>query len=278
MSEFQSVAIADVQKYWDERPCNVRHSPRSIGSREYFEEVEARKYLVEPHIPEFASFDSWKDKKVLELGCGIGTDTIRFARAGAQVTAVDLSEQSLALARRRAEIYGISDRIRFYQANGEELSQVVPVETYDLAYSFGVVHHTPHPDRAVAELRKYLAPGSTLKLMVYHRYAWKVLWIALRFGRGQFWKLSELIARHSEAQTGCPVTYAYSRTQARSLVEAQGFRVQDIGVDHIFPYRIPDYLEYRYVRNWYWRWMPDRFFRALERRFGWHLCITAKAV
>ena len=92
--------------------------------------------------------------------------------------------------------------------------------------------------------------------MVYHRRSWKVLWILLSYGRGRFWHLEEIVARHSEAQTGCPVTYTYSRDQARRLIEAAGFRVTDLRTDHIFPYRIADYVQYRYVREWYFRWMP----------------------
>ena len=78
--------------------------------------------MVESHIPGFADFKRWKGKKVLEIGCGIGTDTINFARHGAQVTAVDLTEKSLELARQRARVFGLEDRIRFIQANAEELS------------------------------------------------------------------------------------------------------------------------------------------------------------
>src|SRR5256884_1124852 len=144
---FTEVEIARVRDYWNERPCNIRHSTAPVGTKEYFDEVEARKYFVEYHIPGFAEFARWRGKKVLEIGCGIGTDTINFARSGAQVTAVDLSEESLDLARRRAEVYGLDDRIAFRHANAEELTNVVPVEPYDLVYSFGVIHHTPRPER-----------------------------------------------------------------------------------------------------------------------------------
>ena len=52
--------IEAVQAYWDARPCNIRHSPKPVGSREYFDEVEARKHFVEPHIPGFAQFKRWQ--------------------------------------------------------------------------------------------------------------------------------------------------------------------------------------------------------------------------
>ena len=270
-------SIADVQQYWDARPCNIRHSTKPVGSKEYFDEVEARKYLVEPHIPAFAEFERWKGKRVLEVGCGIGTDSINFARAGAQLTAVELSGESLRIAAQRADVMGVADRIRFVQGNAEELTSVLDDGPYDLVYSFGVVHHTLHPDRALAEMRALMAPGGTLKLMVYHRRSWKVFWIVAALGQGRVWKTDELVAEHSEAETGCPVTFSYTRSGGRELVENSGFRVRDLRVDHVFPYRIRDYVEYRYVREPYFRWMPEPLFRAFERRFGWHLLVTAEA-
>ena len=274
---FEQVPVEQVRAYWNARPCNIRHSQKPVGTKEYFDEVEQRKYLVEPHIPAFAEFERWQGKKVLEIGCGIGTDTMNFARAGAQVTAVDLSEQSLAVARQRAQVFGLADRIRFHQANAEELSQHVPVEAFDLIYSFGVIHHTPHPDRVLEQLRRYTHPGTELKVMVYHRHSWKVLWIVLSYGKGRFWKLDELVAKYSEAQTGCPVTYAYTRRSGRRWLERAGYRVTRVSADHVFPYSIPEYVKYRYRVVWYFRWMPRWLFRAFERRFGWHLLLQARA-
>ena len=84
------------------------------------------------------------------------------------------------------------------------------------------------------------------------------------------------MARNSEAQTGCPVTYTYTRREARELLERHGYQVKEVRVEHIFPYRIADYLHYRYIPVWYFRLMPRALFRWLERRLGWHLCLTAE--
>ncbi len=274
---FEQVPIEEVKEYWNQRPCNIRHSPEPVGTREYFDQVEARKYFVEPHIPGFAEFGRWKGNKVLEIGCGIGTDTINFARHGAQVTAVELSGESLKMACKRAEVFGLQDRINFFQGDSEQLAEFVEPEPYDLVYSFGVIHHSPHPERIVDQMRRFVAPGGTVKIMVYHRYSWKAFWILLTYGKGKFWRWPELIARYSEAQTGCPITYTYSRKQGRELLESRGFHVTELSAEHIFPYRIADYKEYRYEKTWYFKLMPQAVFRWLERNFGWHLCLTAEA-
>jgi 2-polyprenyl-3-methyl-5-hydroxy-6-metoxy-1,4-benzoquinol methylase len=276
MKAFGHSPIEAVKNFWNSRPCNIRHSSKPLGTREYFDEVESRKYFVEQHIPHFAQFDLWRGKKVLEIGCGIGTDTINFARHGASVTAVDLSEKSLEVARKRAEVFGMTDRIRFCSGNAEELMSFVPADTYDLIYSFGVIHHTPHPERVLQQIHHYTRPGSIIKIMVYHRCSWKVLSILLSYGKGQFWRLNDLIAKHSEAQTGCPVTYTYTRQEGRNLLELNGFHIKELYVEHIFPYRIADYAQYRYMKVWYLRYLPHPLFRCLEKRFGWHLCITAE--
>jgi len=276
MQRFDQVSIEQVRDFWNRRPCNIRHSPGSVGTREYFDEVEARKYFVESHIRRFAQFERWRDKKILEIGCGIGTDTLNFARHGAAVTTLDLSARSLEIAHRRAELYGLQDRIQFFQGDAEELTKFIPVEQYDLIYSFGVIHHTPHPERVIEQMRSFVKPGGTVKLMVYHRYSWKVFWILLMYGKGQFWRLPELVARYSEAQEGCPVTLTFTKRELMELLARYGFGVTDIWVDHIFPYRISDYLQYRYVKVWYFRWLPPKFFRWLESCLGWHLCVTAE--
>lgn len=270
-----AAALERVREYWDSRPCNIRHSPLPVGTREYFDQVEARKYIVEPHIPVFANFDRWHSKKVLEIGCGIGTDTVNFARAGADVIACDLSMASLDLAKQRAALYGLD--IRFFQADAERLAEnFAPEHTFDLIYSFGVIHHSPHPDEILRQAAQLLKPRGELRVMIYHRRSWKVAWIIARYGLGRFWKAEQLVAKHSEAQTGCPITYTYTRRSAREMFEAAGFEVTRMSVDHIFPYRIRDYVKYRHIKTWYWRLVPAPMMRWLERRFGWHLLVTAR--
>jgi hypothetical protein len=86
--------------------------------------------------------------------------------------------------------------------------------------------------------------------------------------------MDELVAAHSEAQTGCPVTYLYSRAQLRALLT--GFRLEEVAIEHIFPYRVRDYVRYRYVEAWPVRLLPRSAFRSLEHAVGWHLCVTAR--
>lgn len=277
MKTFIQVPIKKVKNYWDKRPCNIKHSSARIGTKKYFNEVEKRKYFVEPHILGFAEFNKWKGENILEIGCGIGTDTINFARDGTNVTAIDISSESLAIASERAYIFKLNN-IRFYEGNAEELQKILPKEprTYDLIYSFGVIHHTPHPERVIQQISYYSHPGTILKIMIYYRYSWKVLWILLTYSYGAFWNLKKLIAKYSEAQTGCPITYTFTKREIKKLLNKYGFEIKGMGVDHIFSYKIPDYKQYKYKKVWCFRYLPKFIFRWLEKKFGWHLCITAE--
>lgn len=242
-------SIAEVQQYWNSRPCNVRHSRAPIGSEAWSNEVTWRKYFIEPHIKEFAEFSLWRDKRVLEIGCGIGTDTLEFRKAGADIDAVDVSAHSLYLARKRSDAH-------FYCFNAEDR---LPMGLYDLIYSFGVLHHTPHPERVLQGARRRMAPNGELRIMLYAK-----------------WSIKHLFSQQPEAQAGCPIAKFYTAREARNLLEGNGFKVQSIEKAHIFPWRISDYIEHNYVKEWYYRWMPKRLFAWLERRLGHHLLIVCR--
>ena len=182
--------IDDVKKYWDDRPCNVRHSDKQIGTKQYFDEVERKRYTAEPHIPAFADFPRWKGKKVLEIGCGLGTEAINFAKHGADYTGTDLSIESLTLAQKRFKVY--NQEGRFFQGNSENLSSFLNVEKYDLIYSFGVIHHSPNPNLIIDQIYKYMDDSTILKIMLYAKNSWKNYMIDAELDQ-------------PEAQYGCPI-------------------------------------------------------------------------
>lgn len=256
-------SIETVTEYWDQRPCNLRHSAAERGSRQYFDEVEQRRYFVEPHIPAFAQFDRWQGRRVLEVGCGIGTDGANFSRAGADYTGVDVSEASLTLARQRFNLFQLPGR--FIRANGEDMAAALEPASFHLVYSFGVIHHTPHPNAVVRQIRRLMRADGEFRLMLYAKDSWKDAMI-------------EAGLDQPEAQAGCPIAFTYTRQQVHDLLEPAGLHVVSIIQDHIFPYVIEDYVRYEYRLQPWFATMPQEMFRALQRRFGWHLLIVARPV
>jgi ubiquinone/menaquinone biosynthesis C-methylase UbiE len=257
------VNIEDVKTFWDERPCNVRHSKSLLGSIEYFNEVEQRKYFVEPHIPFFANFNQWKGLKVLEVGCGIGTDAVNFARAGAQYTGIELSNISLGLTKKRFEVFNLSGRL--LEGNAEELDKIFGSEKFDLVYSFGVLHHTPSLNAALLQIANLMHENSIFKMMVYAKHSWKNAMISAGLDQ-------------PEAQYGCPIANTYSEAEITLELERVGLGRAVIKQDHIFPYVVERYKNYEYeVQPWF-KAMSKEMFRALETSLGWHLLVEARKI
>ena len=251
--------IDNVKDYWNNRPCNIRHSNSPVGTKEYFEQVSERKYKVEPHIKEFSGFKNWKGKKVLEVGCGIGTTAVSFAQNGANYTGIELSEESLNLTRQRFETYGLNGH--FYLGNAEKLSSIVPVEKYDLIYSFGVIHHSPNPDKIVDEVKKYMSTNSEFRLMLYAKNSWKNIMINAELDQ-------------PEAQSGCPIAFTYTHDEIRSLLK--DYNIVEISQDHIFPYIIEKYIKYEYELEPWFNSMSQEMIDALNKALGWHTLVKAK--
>lgn len=249
-----------VKDYWDSRPCNIKHSLKQIGTVEYFNEVEQRRYFVEPHIIEFAKFDNWADRLVLEVGCGIGTDAVNFARNGAIYTGIELSNASLALAQKRFELFKLKGT--FLNGNVEELDKILGDVKYDLIYSFGVLHHTPNIRLALKKIHKYCNKNTNIKIMVYAKNSYKQ-------------KMIEAGLDQPEAQFGCPIANTYEKQEIIEILNETGFKTTSISQCHIFPYQIEPYKKYSYIKQPWFETMPKDIFQVLEKNFGWHLLIDA---
>jgi SAM-dependent methyltransferase len=152
---------------------------------------------------------------VLEIGCGAGTDLCEFARAGAHVTAVDITAAAIDLTGRRLAAEGLSGRVLHY--DGRQF----PFDpgSFDLVYSFGVLHHTPFVDDLLAGIHRVLAPHGELKMMVYHRYSllyhFSILYLRQwKQERGTISR-EDALSRYSEFRSGCPYTRVLSPGEVR---------------------------------------------------------------
>jgi 2-polyprenyl-3-methyl-5-hydroxy-6-metoxy-1,4-benzoquinol methylase len=260
-------SIEEIKEYWNRRPCNIRHSNKELFTPDYFNEVEERKYFVEPHIPGFANFSQWKNKRVLEIGCGIGTDAVNFVRAGAIYTGIELSTTSLDITRTRLTVMGLEGRATLKNINAESLDDLLTLlppdgEKFDLIYSFGVIHHSACPERILDNCSKLIKPGvGVCKIMLYATDSWKNF-------------LIEEGISQPEAQNGCPMAKTYTQHEIREILSSIGFTNIDIMQTHIFPYKVDKYVQYIYEKEDWFKCMPPELFSILEKRLGWHLCIT----
>lgn len=242
-----------VRAHWEADPCGAKLADAEPGTAEFYAEVERTRYELEPFIPAFAEFDRWSGKDVLEIGVGLGTDFTRFVRAGANAHGVDLTQAAIDLVRHRLELEQLSADIRVGDAERLPFDDA----SFDLVYSWGVLHHTPDTRRALAEVRRVLRPGGEARIMLYSRRSWVALGVWLRYGvaRGhvlQSW--SDLLSRHMES----PGTKAYTQTELAALLS---------GFDDV-----------RYER---WVTPYDRRVGGLLAsmtgpRFGWFVGITAR--
>jgi SAM-dependent methyltransferase len=154
-----------VRVFWQEHPCGNKFADAPPGSRRFYELVERHRYQKEWHIPAAAGFDQTNHLRVLEIGCGLGTDGAQFAKAGADYTGIDLTDAAVDLARRRFELFDLKGTFRV--ADAEQLD--FPNDSFDLVYSHGVLHHTPDTQAAVREIHRVLRPGGRAVVMLYHR-------------------------------------------------------------------------------------------------------------
>jgi SAM-dependent methyltransferase len=251
-----------IKRYWNAQPCNVKHGKAEPGTLEFFQEVSARRYRVEPHIPEFAGFHLWQGQRVLEIGPGIGSDAAEFARAGAEYYAIDYSEESVKLARTRFDVEGLEGEFRCGDAsNADSYSNLPPM---DLVYSYGVIHHFPAIDNIIKNVHAVLAPGGEFRFMVYAKNSWKQAMI--NKGLDQY-----------EAQAGCPYAKSYTKDDIYSLLGPQ-FEVLRLRQDHCFMYNVEQYKQGNYELEPWFAAMPEPMREAVREYLGWHLLVKARKI
>ncbi|HEX8064960.1 MAG TPA: class I SAM-dependent methyltransferase [Thermoleophilaceae bacterium] len=215
---------AEVREFWEEEPCGTEHGEAPEGSPEFFAQVERRRYELEPFIPDYAGFAGSRGRKVLEIGVGMGSDFVRWARAGADAHGVDLTEHAIELTRTRLAHEGLTADLR--RADAERL----PFEdgTFDRVYSWGVLHHTPDTDRAVREAIRVTRPGGELCVMLYARISWVAfgMWArhALLAGR-PFRSLADVLYHHMESLG----TTAYTKRELRRMFAG----VDEVRIDKV---------------------------------------------
>jgi len=217
-----------VQSFWDRKPCGSAHATAPEGTLDYFRQVERKRYHLEPFIEEYADFESTRGKRVLEIGVGLGTDFVRFARAGAEVFGVDLTERSVSLVRDRLALEGLDGDVQVGDAES------LPFEdgTFDVVYSWGVLHHTPDPAQAIREAVRMVRPGGRLCVMLYARRSWVAfgLWARYALLRGRPGRsLSWAVANHMESAG----TRAYLPSEIPELFgRLPGLRVEHVGTPY----------------------------------------------
>jgi len=283
-----------VRTFWQAHPCGTKFSDAEIGTRAFFERIEAHRYEKEWHIPAAANFANTRGLKVLEIGCGLGTDGAQFAKAGADYTGVDLTNAAIELARKRFQLFGLTGK--FQVADAENLD--FPDESFDVVYSHGVLHHTPDIDAAVQEIRRVLKPGGRAIVMLYHRgsYNYRIgIRVLRRAGAGLLKtdtgiKLINVLTgeptealqeraammRATNGETsadqllnestdgaGNPLARVYSRREARQLFK-------DFSKVELRAY----FLNKRFIPI-VGNLLPRSIESALASRWGWHLWIYA---
>jgi SAM-dependent methyltransferase len=240
-----------VREYWNTHIHDLEISDHPPGTPGFFADLDQYHFEKLHHLLELIHFDEWKGKDVLDVGCGAGVEVVRFARAGARVTGVDIAESAIALARQNVQQQGLSARLEV--ADGEHLPYADG--SFDLVFAHGVVQYTGD-DRAMAtEIHRVLRPGGLAVFQGYNRISWLH---ALS-------KVMKTPLEHEDA----PVLKRYSAGEFRALLSP--FK----SVQLVFE-RFP--VKSRLHKGWKGTAFNTFFVgtfnalpRAWVRRFGWHL-------
>ncbi len=251
MSPSGAPTTADVRQYWNEHIHDLEITSHPAGTPGFFSDLDQYHFEKLHHLLRLVDFDGYRGRRVLEVGCGAGTDLVRFAKGGALVSGVDLSASAIALARRNFEQQGLQADLR--EADAEHLP--FDDNTFDLVYAHGVVQYTLKPQALVDECRRVLKPGGEAIFQVYNRVSWL----------NALSKLMKVRLEHEDA----PVLLKYSAGEFRALLAA--FRDVRI-VEERFPVKSRLHGGWKgLLFNTFFVGTFNALPRSLVRRFGWHL-------
>lgn len=203
-----------VHDYWNIASCGTEFIAKPKFTRDYFAAIEEFRYTIEPEIFAFAQFSRYHKKQVLEVGVGAGTDFMQWLRSGAYASGIDLTPQAIDHVTQRCMQEGLQAQ-QLLVADAESLP--FAPNSFDLAYSWGVIHHSPNTPQALTELIRVTKPGGTIKCMIYNRYSLFACYIWLRYAllKGKpFQKLSTVLYNHQES----PGTKAYSFKEVEQML------------------------------------------------------------
>ena len=257
------------REQWGHDPCGAEYDrEHELGTREFFDEVERYRYQeYAPWMPRLMEFEKFRGARLLEVGCGMGSDLLQFARGGARCIGVDLTPRSVQITRHRFKLYGADGS--FMISDGEHLP--FQSESFDVVYSNGVLHHTPDTAGAIREVHRVLRPGGVAKIMLYHRNSLNY-WIEIVLRRGVL-GLEFLRGRSAEQimsrviefseHDARPLVKVYSRRQTRELFGM----FKDVRVD------VEQLLrdELRFLSPL----ITDTLFDKLKTTIGWNVIVTA---
>jgi len=258
--------LTKVQNYWNKQPCNIKHSKIKKFTKQYFEEVKKKKYFVEKHIPNFANFKKYKNKTVLEIGCGIGTDAIEFIKNGANYYGVDLSKKSIEICKLRVKRYGLENKKNlFIVDNCENLRKIKKLNlNLDLIYSFGVIHHTHNMKKAFQSIFETANKNTQIKIMLYAKNSYKNF-------------LLDHTNYRYESQKKCPVVYTVDNNDLNKILKNK-FKIVSQSQDFIFQYEIKPYKKNIYKKIPHFDKMPKKIFNVIKNNIGEHLLLKLKKI
>ena len=243
--------LGHVKRYWNERIHDLEMTKHPPGSSEFFADLDEYRFDKLRYLPRLVDFQGYPKKKVLEVGCGIGIDLVRFAKGGAYVTGIDLSQTALEMAAKNAAISSVP--MQLHLANGEAL----PFDdaSFDLVYGHGVAQYTAEPRRMFEECYRVLKPNGVAIFMVYNRISWL----------NALSKLMGVELEHGDA----PVLRKYSISELQELLNC--FSNVSI-VPERFPVRSRLHGGWKgFLFNNLFVEIFDMVPRNWVRSFGWHL-------